>query len=202
MRTTRTLILVATILPLLATACSGSGDAEPSGGDGQGPHRGGTLTILRPDRFPHLDPQRIYTGTAKSYVDRAVANGLEYRYLIVSVDKAGNTSAGVAASALPKRNLLRSPKDGAKLKKPPKLMWVKNSEAAYYNVQLFRGSAKILSIWPTSPALTLKKAWKYNGRKYALSRGAYRWYVWPGFGTRSAVDYGDLMGARSFQITR
>ena len=148
------------------------------------------------------DPQRIYSGPAKSYLDRAVANGLEYRYLIVSVDKDGNTSAGVAASALPRRNLLRSPKDGAKLKKPPKLMWSRNSEAAYYNVQLFRGNIKILSFWPLKPALALKRTWKYQGRRYTLTRGTYRWYVWPGFGARAKVDYGEMLGARSFQITR
>ena len=52
------------------------------------------------------------------------------------------------SSPLPKATLLRSPKDGARLKKPPKLVWVRNAEAAYYNVQLFRGTAKILSTWP------------------------------------------------------
>lgn len=148
------------------------------------------------------DAQQIYTGSGRSYVDRGVANGLEYRYLIVSVSQSGDRSAGVAAVALPKRNLLQSPKDGAKLKKPPKLIWAKNSEAAYYNVQLFRGNVKILSIWPLRPALTLKRTWKYQGRRFTLTRGTYRWYVWPGFGARAAVDYGEMLGARSFQMTR
>ena len=147
------------------------------------------------------DAQQIYSGTGKSYLDRGVANGLEYRYVIVSVSNNGE-SAGVAATALPKRNFLRAPKEAAKLKRPPKLVWLKNSEASYYNVQLFRGSTKILSTWPVRPVLTLKRAWKYDGRRYTLARGTYRWYVWPGFGARANVDYGELMGSRSFQITR
>jgi HYR domain len=148
------------------------------------------------------DSQVVYTGKATSFIDRGVVNGLEYRYLIVSVAPNDEQSAGVAAVALPKSNLLRSPKDGARLKKPPKLLWVKNTEAAYYNVQLFRGTAKILSIWPVKTALTLKRTWKYQGRRYTLTRGVYRWYVWPGFGPRSAVDYGESLGSRSFEIMR
>jgi hypothetical protein len=148
------------------------------------------------------DAQRVYTGSAASFTDRGVANGLEYRYLVVSVDRNGDESAGVAAVALPKRSLLLTPKDGARLKKAPKLLWAKNAEADYYNVQVFRGAVKILSIWPVGTSLGLKHSWKYRGRAYKLTRGVYRWYVWPGFGARSAIDYGELLGSRSFQITR
>jgi hypothetical protein len=148
------------------------------------------------------DPQTVYTGKAASFTDRGVANGLEYRYLVVSVDQNGDQSAGVAIVAVPKRNLLRSPKDGARLRKAPKLLWTKNSEAAYYNVQLFRGQVKILSIWPVGSSLGLKHTWKYKGHRYTLTRGVYRWYVWPGFGARASVDYGEMLGSSSFQIIR
>jgi hypothetical protein len=148
------------------------------------------------------DTQVVYTGSAESFTDRGLVNGLEYRYVVVSVDKNGNSSAGVAVVALPKATLLRSPKDGARLKKPPKLLWVRNSEASYYNVQVYRGAVKILSTWPVKAAVTLKRTWKYQGHTYKLTPGVYRWYVWPGFGARSAVDYGDMLGFSSFQIVR
>jgi hypothetical protein len=48
----------------------------------------------------------------------------------------------------------------------------------------------------------LKRTWKYQGRRYTLSKGVYRWYVWPGFGARSAVDYGELLGSNGFEMTR
>ena len=76
-------------------------------------------------------------------------------------------------------------------------------EADYYNVQLLRTAKKILSVWPVKPAYTLKKSWKYRGPQVqAQSRASTRWYVWPGFGARSAVDYGELMGFRTFRIVR
>jgi hypothetical protein len=144
----------------------------------------------------------VYTGPAQSYADRGVVNGLEYRYLVVSVDKSGTSSPGVGVTVLPKPTLLRSPKDGAKLKKPPTLVWVRNAEASYYNVQLFRGNTKILSTWPTKSQFALQRRWKYQKRTYTLSAGGYRWYVWPGFGARAEIDYGELLGVSSFTILR
>ena len=120
----------------------------------------------------------------------------------IRVDAAGNHSAGVAAVIVPRRNLLKSPKDGARLRKAPKLTWALDSEAAYYNAQLLLNGKKILSVWPTSPAFALKKTWRYEGRKYTLAPGLYTWFVWPGYGARSAVDYGELMGSRTFRIVR
>ena len=144
----------------------------------------------------------VYSGSATTYTDRGLTNGVEYRYVVVSEDAAGNQSAGVGAAAVPRLNLLRSPKDGARLKKAPKLLWARNAEASYYNVQLFRGENKILSTWPVGPSLKLKRTWKYQGKRYTLTKGTYRWFVWPGFGARANVDYGELLGSNSFQITR
>ena len=148
------------------------------------------------------DTRVVYAGSGQSFTDRGLVNGLEYRYLVVSFDKAGNASAGVAAVALPKVSKLRSPKDGARMKRPPKLLWLRNSEASYYNVQVFRGTAKILSTWPVTATVTLKRGWKYGGHRYKMTPGLYRWYVWPGFGARSAVDYGEMLGFRTFTIVR
>jgi hypothetical protein len=170
------------------------------------------LTWQIPDGVDHVvvtdqltdggDARVVYTGSKESFTDRGLVNGLEYRFVVTSVDKNGSTSAGAAVSALPKATLLRSPKDGAKLSKPPKLVWVRNSEAAYYNVQLFRGNLKILSTWPAKPTLTLSRSWKYRGHAYKLTRGTYRWYVWPGFGARANVDYGEMLGFSTFLIVR
>jgi hypothetical protein len=148
------------------------------------------------------DESVVYTGTASSYTDRGLTNGVEYRYVVMAVDAAGNHSAGVAAVIVPRRNLLKSPKDGARLKKAPKLLWALDSEAQYYNAQLLLNGKKILSVWPVRPTYKLKKSWKFEGRKYTLKAGLYTWFVWPGYGARSAVDYGDLMGSRTFRIVR
>ncbi|HLB19361.1 MAG TPA: fibronectin type III domain-containing protein, partial [Gaiellaceae bacterium] len=148
------------------------------------------------------DERVVYTGTGSSYTDRGLTNGVEYRYVVMAVDAAGNHSTGVAAVIVPRRNLLKSPKDGAKLRKAPQLIWIADAEAQYYNAQLMLNGKKVLSIWPVRPAYALKKSWKFEGRKYTLKPGVYTWFVWPGYGPRSDVNYGNLMGSRSFQIVR
>lgn len=148
------------------------------------------------------DERVVYTGKGSSYVDRGLTNGVEYRYVVIAVDAAGNHSAGVAAVIVPRRNLLKSPKDGARLRKAPRLLWAADPEAQYYNAQLLLNGKKILSAWPTRAAYVLKKSWKFEGRTYTLKPGVYTWFVWPGYGARSAVDYGELLGSRTFRIVR
>jgi hypothetical protein len=64
------------------------------------------------------------------------------------------------------------------------------------------GRVKVLSVWPTRAQFQLKTSWKFQGRKYTLKPGLYTWYVWPGYGAREAIDYGRLMGSRTFRITK
>jgi hypothetical protein len=144
--------------------------------------------------------QLVYSGTAETFTDRRLSNGTEYRYVVSCVNQAGNESAGVAVVLVPRRNLLRAPKDGARLRRPPKLMWARDAEASYYNVQLMRKGVKILSIWPSKATYKLSKRWKYRHHNYKLKAGTYQWYVWPGYGPRSQVVYGQLLGSKTFRI--
>jgi hypothetical protein len=73
------------------------------------------------------------------------------------------------------------------------LTWRTRAKVKYYNLQLFRNGHKILSAWPTATHYTLKSTWRYHGHAYTLSPGRYRWYVWPGYGPRSAHRYGRLL---------
>jgi hypothetical protein len=146
--------------------------------------------------------QIVYTGKGTTFTDRGLSNGTEYRYVVTGVDDAGNASAGVAIVVMPKKNFLRAPKDGARLRKAPKLAWSRTTEADYYTVQVYRGKIKILSAWPKRPTRVLAKKWKFQGRSYSLVPGVYTWYVWPGYGARSAFDYGGMLGSRTFQIIR
>jgi HYR domain len=144
-------------------------------------------------------PKQVYSGKGTAFRDSAVRNGVEYRYLIVAYDRAGNRSAGVAVVARPKAQLLLRPKTGARVTLPPLLMWAKVAGATYYNVQLYR-TRKVLSAWPTRSQLQLQTKWRYNGRAYNLAPGSYRWYVWPGFGSRQAAKYGEVLGESSFTV--
>lgn len=186
-----------------------------------------TLTWANPkdDDFDHIEITRtttktdfkatgtlVYRGKGTSYTDRGLQNRVEYRYVIATVDKAGNTSAGVATVVMPKASLLRLPADGARLKKIPKqFRWTADPRASYYNLQLYAGRTlvsqstassgkKILSAFPNRPLYTFKSPWKWEGRKYKMTKGVYTWYVWPGYGAREDVNYGPLMGSATFQV--
>jgi len=144
----------------------------------------------------------VYRGRATRFRDRGVANGVEYRYRIVSYDRAGNRSAGVDWMALPKAILLLSPKDKARLVSPPLLRWVPVRKAGYFNVQLFLGKQKVYSAWPTGARLQLTASWVFGGRAHRLTPGTYRWFVWPGYGKRAAVKYGAMLGESSFVVAK
>jgi hypothetical protein len=87
-------------------------------------------------------------------------------------------------------------------KKAPLLRWTAVRGASYYNFQLYRGGKKILSIWPTHASVQLKSSWRFDGRRYRLTPGRYRWYVWPGFGPLAADRYGPAIGHYTLVITR
>jgi hypothetical protein len=159
------------------------------------------VVVTRAEALAGAVPIQIYDGSGTSLVDRGVRNGVQYRYVVVSVDNSGNTSAGVAAVAVPKRLLLVAPLDGARVAKPPLLRWIATKGADYYNVQLFRGTRKILTVWPLKSQFALHRTWKFGGRKITLTPGTYHWYVWPGFGARAAVRYGGMLGSSSFAVT-
>jgi hypothetical protein len=147
------------------------------------------------------DGRRVMSGDPSgSVVDRGLRNGHRYVYVVRATDAAGNTAKKTLAVVPGPR--LFGPAKGARLDGPPRLRWTSVRGADYYNVQLFRGRRKILSLWPEKPHLQLRSKWRYAGHKRRLKPGKrYRWFVWPGEGRRSSSDYGRLIGARTFVIT-
>jgi hypothetical protein len=138
----------------------------------------------------------VYSGPAKPFTDTAVKIGVMYTYSVTVYDAAGNSASGTVRA----RPSALEPATGAHLRKPPLLRWGKARGAHYYNVQLFRGRTKLLSAWPTRTQLQLRRSWRYRGRRHGLSRGHYRWYVWPGLGSRVDHRYGALIGHSNFSI--
>jgi hypothetical protein len=156
----------------------------------------------------------VYQGTDTEVTLRGLRNRVGYRFVVVSIDRADNSSGGVAILATPAISMLYAPANGATVRHPPVLRWRRAARATYYNVQLYRGSnkvfairtagdaAKIMSAWPSRTRLALKARWRYRGRTYRLKNGGYSWFVWPGYGSRSAGRYGPLLGQSTFVVSR
>jgi large repetitive protein len=145
-------------------------------------------------------------GLPKSY--SGLAKG-DHSFEVRAIDAVGNADATpalhawkIAAPVRIARSALLAPRGGARVTKPPLLVWRKVARAGYYNVQLFRGKQKILSAWPTRARLRLSARWKFAGRVRRLTPGTYRWYVWPGYGVPSARNYGQLLGQSTFVVAR
>jgi hypothetical protein len=139
----------------------------------------------------------VYRGSATSFTDRRLKNGVRYRYALTGFDEAGNAAASTVA-ARPTAPLF-SPAAGARVSGPPRLAWLRVNGATYYNVQLWRGG-RILSAWPKGTSFQLRRSWTYGGRRYRLRPGRYQWYVWPAYGRRAEKRFGRLIGSSSFVV--
>jgi hypothetical protein len=145
-------------------------------------------------------PRRlVYTGKHQSYTDRHFKNGQYYRFLVVSYDRAKNASGGRSV-LVPPSALLTLPRNGSTVRGVPKFRWTAVRRASFYNMQVYLKGQKILSTWPGKARQSLTRNWWYGGRRYALRRGLYVWYVWPGFGPRTKGRYGQLLGQGSFKV--
>ena len=152
--------------------------------------------------FAPCSSPKTHTGLTRA------AHSFEVR----AIDAAGNIdatpavhrwtigAAPVATRRTRAASALLAPGAGARVTSPPLLRWRRVPRASYYNVQLFRGSVKILSTWPTRTRLQLRARWTYLGRQRTLTAGTYRWYVWPGYGKASLRRYGRLLGGSNFKV--
>ncbi|MGH3023447.1 MAG: HYR domain-containing protein [Gaiellaceae bacterium] len=136
--------------------------------------------------------------TAVRFTDRRAANEVRYRYVIRSLDRAGNRSRAVSAIARP--SAVVSPAYGSLVRRAPLVDWRSVRRATYYNMQLWRNGRKLLSVWPLRSGYRLRSSWTFRGRRHSLTPGRLTVYVWPGFGAKAAVRYGPLLGSTSFRV--
>jgi hypothetical protein len=156
-----------------------------------------SVTVSRSEQGSSAAPVVVYSGARSSFLDKGLKNGVKYRYAVTDMDQAGNQTTSVIR-AIPTASSLR-PFVGTVVSSPPLLTWKNVKRARYYNVQLFFGKKKVLSIWPRKPSLQLKGSWHFRGKTYTFKPGHYRWYVWPGFGPLAAHNYGNRLGRSSFR---
>ena len=171
----------------------------------------------------------VFSGPGTSFVDGRVDNGTRYSYEVRVRDAAGNVSTqavvgfptapppvrestpavpGVVAvpeaGTPPRKRSTIAPAAGSVFRAgaPPLLQWPSVRRARYYNVQLFRGGRKLLSVWPVRPSYQLKRSWMFQGKRRRLVPGTYRWMVWPGYGRRAKGRYGKPIVRSTFSIEK
>ena len=141
----------------------------------------------------------LFSGAGADFVDKKVQDGVEYRYNVRTVDQAGNSSQIRTVLGLPKvvslGKIAYTPRTAAQ----PILSWPARRGASYYHVQLFRNGKRILAAWPLKTELALRTHWRWAGRQYRLAPAQYAWFVWAGFGPRTAARY-KLLGHSTFIV--
>jgi hypothetical protein len=148
------------------------------------------VEVLRSDRM-------VYRGSGRAFTDTKLENGARYRYTVRAYDEAGN--AATAAVAVTPTAPLVSPAAGATVKAPVRLAWAAVEKATHYNVQVWR-HGRIFSAWPKRTSIRVPHSWTYRGRRYKLSPGRYRWFVWPGYRRGARKTYGPLLGSSFFVV--
>lgn len=155
--------------------------------------------IIRRKVRGHKAGTTVFDGVATTFADATIRPGDQYLYSVRSVDEAGNASQRVSIAGLPTILTLQKTPYVVRAAPNPTLRWGRVRGAAYYNVQLFRGSKRINSTWPTMHQVGLPSTWNWSGHRFRLAPGEYRWYVWAGFGARKLAHYRFVGSARFVQ---
>jgi len=143
----------------------------------------------------------VFSGSASGFTDKTIHSGTQYVYSVQAFDQAENASKVVPVTAQSKLLTLKRTRFLPIAAPSPILRWTRKVGAAYYNVQLFRGSKRIYAAWPTMHQVGLQPAWKWAGHRFRLSPGRYRWYVWAGYGPRKLAQY-RIVGSARFVVPR
>jgi hypothetical protein len=148
-------------------------------------------------------------ATTHEVADGPLTPGTTYTWTATLRDAAGNATAASTTATVAPPAQASATATGTSAKGPGRtaageviLRWRSRPGAKYYNIQLFRGSHKILSSWPTRTRYVLRTRWRFGGRTQRLSPGRYRWYVWPGYGRRTRHRYGRLLAHGRVAVPR
>jgi len=157
-------------------------------------------TVVRAPGPKTKKAARVYDGNARKLVDRRIAPGTRYWYEVAVFDQAGNRSAQTVGLR-PVAGIF-APREGAVVRQPPLVSWSPVKNARFYNLQLWRGKAKVLTTWVRTPKLALRPSWTFDGKRRTLANGRYKAYVWAALGTPAKPRYGRLLGQVGFVVKR
>jgi hypothetical protein len=96
----------------------------------------------------------------------------------------------------------RAPATGLRGSNPPPFVWSRVPGAHSYDVQFFRGNERVLVATTRDVRIVLSRRWSYRGRRFGLTPGRYRWYVWPLFRAGRSVRRGKAIVQATFVVSR
>ena len=156
--------------------------------------------VLRAPGRSGKKPTRLFEGKGTRLLDRSARLGTRYWYEVKVYDQAGNVAAATIR-VRPEIGIF-TPVAGSIVRRPPVVAWSPVTKARFYNLQLWAGDVKLLTTWPRSAKLKLPAAWTWQGKRYRLTDGRYRLYVWPAYGTPKTPRFGKLVGQVGFVVKR
>jgi hypothetical protein len=80
----------------------------------------------------------------------------------------------------------------------PVLTWPRVKGADFYDVVLWRGSRRILDLWPETNRVDVVDAVAASGKR--LDPGRYHWFAFAGFGSGEDVRFGQALANGTFTI--
>jgi hypothetical protein len=146
-------------------------------------------------------PATVFRGKGRRFVDIRAKGNVRYWYEVRLYDQAGNRSASTV-NRRPLRGVF-APVEGAVVRGvPPVVEWASVSKARFYNLQLWRGRAKVLTTWLTTTRFQVPRTWTYQRKRRSLASGRYRVFVFPAFGTAANPRFGELVGQVGLVVKR
>ena len=116
-----------------------------------------------------------------------------------SAQAAGRTRAEAQAKAARAAKAAKEAKTAVGAVAPISLDWPAAAGAKLYDVIVWQGTTRVLDLWPTTTHVTVPATWTYRGVTYRRSTAThYLWFVYPAFGSKSALTYGALVKSGNF----
>ncbi len=140
----------------------------------------------------------VYSGAgpANGWVDRGLGPGAQYRYQLTVTDDAANKTTQTRNYLA--RGALLPPAPGERVTKPPLLVWSAKSAAPTTTTSCSSAAGASSVRGRPSPRLTAAARLDVPRASVQTAVGLLHWFVWPGFGSLSAGQYGKMLGGSTF----
>ena len=173
--------------------------------------RGGTIELI-PFSVPAIPSRsrvrRPFTIAAVLLTAALVAGiGSGVAWSVLGREPAARSSASVVAPTVPSTPTAPAPRPPTTPNRsesngvePPRFVWPAEPGVNRYRVALYRGGRQIFERDVRTTALELPRSWTHDGRVYRLTRGTYRWIVWPLVGRGATSHLGPAIVSANYTV--